>query len=276
MNGFVIDVDPVIFHLGMFPVRWFTLFTVIAVTAAWWIGRREARRKGLPMERVDGSLLWILLGAIVGARLFHVIDRPDVYLARPLDVLAVSNGGMAAWGGIAGGLAAGLVYFRRAGVDLRRVLDAAAPAMILGQGLGRLACIPNGDAYGAPANVPWAFIYTNPAAMVPRDLLGVPLHPYPVYELIFDLGLFAVLWALRTRPLFAATPGLLFVAYLGAYSVGRFLLTYTRLERVWFLGLQEAQVFSLVGVAAAALILVLLAHRAGPTDGRVGAAGKPA
>lgn len=276
MNGIVIDIDPVIIHVGMFPFRWYALFTIIAAGTAWWFGLREARRKGFPIARVEGSLAWILVGAIIGARLVHVIDRPEAYLARPLDFFAVWNGGMAAWGGILGGVVGGLIYFRRAGFDLRDVLDAAAPAMILGQGLGRLACIPNGDAYGAPANLPWAFVYTNPAAMVPPDLLGVPLHPYPVYELMFDLALFGVLWSVRKRPPFATAPGLLFVFYLGVYSIGRFLLTYTRMERVWFLGLQEAQVFSIAGFVAAMVLLVFLLRPPQRAGGRLVVPTRPA
>lgn len=268
MTGIVIDMDPVIVEIGMFQLRWFAVLTILAAGIAWWVGLREARHRGFPMDRVEGALPWIFLGALVGARLFHVVDRPEAYVERPIEVLAVWNGGLAAWGGIVGGLAAGLLYFRRTGLDLRAVLDAAAPAMILGQGLGRLACIPNGDAYGAPAYVPWAFVYTSPTAMVPRDLLGVPLHPYPVYELLFDLALFGVLWRLRKAPRFAATPGLLFVAYLGAYSVGRFFLTSTRLEKVWFLGLQEAQVISIAGLAVAVALLVILRRRPGDAVGR--------
>lgn len=276
MNGIVIDIDPVIFHIGMFPFRWYALFTIIAAGTAWWVGMREARRKGLPMQRVEGSLLWIFLAAIIGARLFHVIDRPELYLAKPLDIFALWNGGLAAWGGIIGGILGGLIYFRRAGLDLRVVFDAAAPAMILGQGLGRLACIPNGDAYGAPADLPWAIIYTNPGAMLPPELRGVPLHPYAVYELLFDLALFAVLWAARKRRPFVATPGLLFVAYLGAYSVGRFLLTYTRMEKAWFLGLQEAQVFSIAGFVAAMVLLVFLLRPPQRAGGRLVVPTRPA
>ncbi|HVA87364.1 MAG TPA: prolipoprotein diacylglyceryl transferase [Candidatus Saccharimonadales bacterium] len=260
MNGIVIGVDPVMVHLGMFALRWYTVFTLIAAGTAWWLGLREARRKGLPIERIQGALVPILVGAILGARLLHVIDRPDLYLSQPAEILAIWNGGIAVWGGIIGGMLAGLLYFRRQGLDLRVVLDAAAPAMILGQGLGRLACIPNGDAYGAPTNLPWAFIYTNPAAMIPRELLGVPLQPYPLYELAFDLALFGLLWAARTRRPFIARPGLLFASYLGAYSVGRFLLTYTRVEKVWFLGLQEAQVFSIVGLMGTAVVLLFIAR----------------
>jgi phosphatidylglycerol:prolipoprotein diacylglycerol transferase len=265
VNGITIDVDPVLFHLGHFALRWFSLLVVLAVAGAWLLGMREARRKGLNVERLQGMLIWLLVGGIAGARLFHVIDRWELYGAEPLRALAVWEGGIAIWGAILGGLVAGTVYVVRHGLDLPQVLDAAAPAILLGQGLGRLACIPNGDAYGAPADLPWSFIYTNPASMVPADLLGVPLHPYPVYELLFDLGLLAVLWIVRTRPPFAATPGLLFVTYVATYSVGRFVLSYTRVEKVWFWGLQEAQVISLIALLVALAVLIAMWLRDQPS-----------
>lgn len=107
--------------------------------------------------------------------------------------------------------------------------------------------------------------------MVPHEFLGVPLQPYPLYELVFDLALFGILWAARRREPLVDRPGLLFAVYLGAYSVGRFLLTYLRLEKVWFLGLQEAQMFSLIGFVGAALLHVAAwrGHR-GPADERRG------
>lgn len=266
MNGITIGVDPVLVHLGHFAIRWFSVLVVAAVAAGWLLGMREARRKGLDVERLQGMLVWVLIGGIAGARLFHVVDRWEFYAAHPWAALAIWQGGIAIWGAIVGGLVVGSVYVLRHGLSLRRVLDAAAPALLLGQALGRLACIPNGDAYGAPADLPWSFIYTNPASMVPAELLGVPLHPYPLYELLFDLGLLAVLWVLRTRPPFAITPGLLFLTYVAGYSAGRFLLTYSRTERIWFAGLQEAQVVSLAALLVAVPLMVLVwrtGHRAG-------------
>lgn len=270
MNGVTIDIDPIVLQWGHLSIRWFSLLVAVAVAAGWLLGMREARRKRLDVERLQGGLIWILIGGLAGARLFHVIDQWESYAADPWRVLAVWEGGIAIWGAILGGVAAASIYLRRSGVPLRPTLDAAAPALLLGQGLGRLACIPNGDAYGSPADLPWSFVYTNPASMVPADLLGIPLHPYPVYELIFDLGLLGVLWLLRTRRPFVGTPGLLFVAYIGAYSAGRFLLSYTRTERVWFWGLQEAQVISLVALAAAVVAGIMLWTAGRRAGARVG------
>ena len=85
----------------------------------------------------------------------------------------------------------------RARLPVGRLADSAAVGMILGQALGRFACIPNGDAYGAPANLPWAFIYTNPHAFIPAQFLAVPTHPYPVYEMLFDFAVLGLLWRLH-------------------------------------------------------------------------------
>lgn len=90
-------------------------------------------------------------------------------------------------------------------------------------------------------------------AMVPPNLLNVPLQPYPVYELLFDLALLAVLW--RLRPVFK-TDGHLFLTYVGIYGAGRFLLTFYRIEKVWFWGMQEAQVFALLAVLVAVPFLL--------------------
>jgi phosphatidylglycerol:prolipoprotein diacylglycerol transferase len=214
-----------------------------------------------------------VVGGLVGARLFHVVDRWDLYAADPLSALSVWQGGLAVYGGLIGGVLAGLAYAVRHGLPAWRLADAAAPGMILGQALGRLACIPNGDAYGAPAHVPWAFIYTHPGAMVPRELLGVPTHPYPAYELLFDAALFALLW--RLRGVFK-TDGALFLIYAALYAVGRFLLTFSRMERVWLWGLQEAQVIALLALGAALPLLLwrLWAGRGAPRGG-LGAAAAP-
>jgi phosphatidylglycerol:prolipoprotein diacylglycerol transferase len=243
LNGITIGMDPVVFHAGPFMLSWYNLFFMLAVLAGGWLGLREARRKGIDTEKMQALVVWGLLGGIVGARLFHVVDRWDLYAGEPVRALYVWEGGLAVYGGLIGGVLAGLIYARLNGLPLWRTADAAAPGLILGQGLGRLACIPNGDALGAPTDVPWAFIYTNPATMVPPELLGTPLHPYPVYELVFDLALLGTLWKLRST---FETDGPLFLTYVGVYAVGRFLLTFFRTEQVWFLGLQEAQVVALV------------------------------
>lgn len=263
MNGIVIGIDPTFAQIGPFTLRWYSLFFVGAVAAGVWLGLRECRRKGINVEQAQTLAVWAVVGGMIGARLFHVIDRWELYAANPLSALNLAQGGLAVEGGLVGGFLAGLIYAVRTRLPIRLLADAAAPGMIFGQALGRFACIPNGDAYGAPANVPWAFIYTNPHAFLPAEFLGVPTHPYPVYEMLFDFAVLAVIWRLR-RVL--SSEGSLFLAYVVIYGLGRFLLTYYCLEKVWFWDLQEAQVIAAVAVVIAlpGLIWQLIGHWSTP------------
>jgi len=266
LQGIVIAVDPTIAQLGPFTLRWYSLFFTIAIIGGVWLGLREAGRKGIPPEQAQMLALWAVIGGLIGARLFHVVDRWDLYAADPLSALNVMNGGLAVEGGLATGLLTGLIYAVKARLPIGRLADSAALGMILGQALGRFACIPNGDAYGAPANLPWAFVYTNPHAFIPAQFLGIPTHPYPVYEMLFDFAVLGLLWRLhRDRRL---PDGVLFLTYVIVYGVGRFLLTYYRLEKIWFWGLQEAQVIALVAVVCAipTLLWLLWANRSNPPE----------
>ena len=264
MNGIVIPIDPEIVRVGGLVLRWYSLLITLAIVAGVWLGYHEAVRKGLDGARVQNLALWAVISGIIGARLFHVVDNWQFYAANPGAILSIWNGGLAVYGGLIGGAIGGALYARRHGIPGWKMADAAAPGMILGQALGRLACIPNGDAYGAPANVPWAFVYTNPKALVPSGYLGVPLHPYPVYELLFDLATLAVVWRLRSV---LKRDGQLFLATAVLYSVGRFLLTFYRVEKVWFLGLQEAQVIALLAfIAALAVVLSRLFRTQPPAE----------
>ena len=116
----------------------------------------------------------------------------------------------------------------------------------------------NGDTVGDVTNLPWAFIYTNPGAMIKPELFGLPVHPYALYEMLWNgLGLALILW-LRKRSL---GDGSLFLVFLAVYAVGRFLLTFIRLENEFFLGLQQAQLIALGMLAATGILALFLRQR---------------
>jgi len=252
--GIVIAIDPVILRVGSFELRWYGIFVALALLAGYWVLMRELRRRGLPEEPVAAALPWIVAAGVLGARAFHVVDRLGYYLQHPRQILALQQGGLAIWGGVACGVAAGVLLLRGRGLPLGALLDAAVPALLTGQIVGRLGCVVNGDAWGAPTTLPWGFVYTNPAALLPPELLGVPTHPYPVYEMLWNGA--TLLLLLRLRPRLGG--GRLFLAYLALYSVGRFLLTAVRQERAVLLGLQQAQILSLATVAACIAAWLLL------------------
>ena len=262
MTGIVIDMNPVAFQLGPLAVRWYGLALALALAVGLVVAQHEARRKGIVEDEVYAVAFWAILGALVGARIFHALDELDYYLSHPWEALAFQEGGLSMWGGLAGGLLGGWLYLRRHELPLAPLLDAAAPALLVGQAIGRLGCIVNGDAYGRLADLPWAFTYINPDALIPT--LGVPTHPYPVYEIAWNLAVLAVLWPLRRR---LRVDGLLFLAYAGLYGLGRFALGYTRQGDAAFLGLQPTQILSLAALVAAILWTTRLLQ-SGPERGR--------
>lgn len=257
--------DPVIVQLGPVEIGWHGVFTVLAIAVGVWWGLRGARRIGVEGEVVDRVLTWAIAGAFVGARLFHVADHLSYFAAHPLEAFAIWQGGIAVWGGFIGAIAAGLLAARGTALPVWRLLDIAAPAILIGQAIGRLGCLSNGDAWGAPTGGDWGIVYTNPNDLIPRALLGVPTHPYPLYEIVAVLVLLGVLAWLRPR---LSRPGDLFVVATLGYAAIRFALTFFRQETIVFAGLQEAQVIS-VAVAPVMLALLVLRARRAVARGRV-------
>ena len=241
-----IDIDPVIVHLGPLALSWYGVIVAIAIVVGVWLVSREARRVGLPTAEVESLVWWVVVGGLVGARALHVIDRWDLYAERPMTIFEVWNGGLAILGAVLGGTVAGALVAWRRGLPVRRLSDAAAPGVVLGQAIGRFACLFTGDALGRATNG-FGVTYLNPGAMAPQ--LGVAYEPVFLYEMAWDLGVFALLWwVLRPR---VRRDGLLFATYLALYALGKFALTFLRTETVWVAGLQEAQLLALVAVGVA-------------------------
>ncbi len=135
-----VNIDPVLLHLGHFALRWYGLIVVTAASIGIWVALREARRKGLSEYQFADAIPWVIVGGLIGARLFHVIDHwPDEYAANPLRALYIWEGGLAIWGGVIGGLTALALFAWRRGLRLAVLLDTAVPGLVLGQAIGRIA-----------------------------------------------------------------------------------------------------------------------------------------
>ena len=255
MNGIVIKIDPVIFHLGNFELRWYSLAVLLAIVAAVLIAAYVGKKKGIATEEISSLALWVVLFGIIGARLVHVLDRWEYYAGNPLQILQFQQGGLAIWGGLAGGGIALVIYARKKHIPLGPLADAVAPAMLVAHIIGRFGCIINGDAYGSVTGLPWGFIYTHHHALIPGNFFGVPTHPYPVYEILWN-GLVLLILMRSSHKL--NKDGLLFLNYLSFYALGRFILTFVRLENLVFWGLQQAQVVAILIFVASVAVLIYL------------------
>jgi len=275
-----IGIDPNIARVGPFLLTWHGVFTALAIVAALLVVHRELRRRGVDLVNFDLFAVFTVFGGIVGARLFYVLDHPELFARDPLRVLAVQEGGLAIYGAVVGGFVTVLILSRIYRQPFGVLADAVAPGLLLAQAIGRIGCLINGDAWGGPCTClacagaraaipdgdglgycPFAVTYTHPDAILPRDLLGVPTHPYPVYDMVVNLVVLAVVWRLRGRPL---PSGAQFALAALLYSAGRFLVSFVRQERVWVWGLQQAQVIAIIAAVAAVLALVWLLRRPAP------------
>ena len=247
-----ISIDPVIFSIGHIMIRWYSIIVTFAIGIGVWIAWREAKRKELAEKHFNDVLVWAIAAGLIGARLFHVIDHwPHEYAANPIRAVYIWEGGLAIWGAVGGGFVAVAIFAWRRKLHLGLLADIAAPGLVLGQAIGRVACVITGDAMGKPTTGPFGFAYTNPEAMVPQ--LGVYYTPMPVYEIIVNLGIFALLWQLRKRNW---PNGLLFLVYLSLYSVERFLLAFTSSYQVIAFGLTQSQIIALVTLAVALPLII--------------------
>jgi phosphatidylglycerol:prolipoprotein diacylglycerol transferase len=239
-----IGIDPIIFSIGHFHLRWYSLIVITAIITGVWLATRETTRKGFRKDEILDVTMWVILGGIIGARLFHVLDHwKDKFAAHPIQALYIWEGGLAIWGALAGGLAVIVFIAWRRGWILPRLLDSIAPGAVLGQAVGRFACLITGDAMGKPTTGPFGFAYTNPGAMVPK--LGVYYTPMPVYEIIANLGIFVLLWQLRKRNW---PDGLLFLVYLSLYSLERFFLAFTSSYQIIAFGMTQSQIVALIAL----------------------------
>jgi phosphatidylglycerol:prolipoprotein diacylglycerol transferase len=238
-------VQPEIDLLGL-PVKTFGLCFALAFLCAGAILARRFKELRWPADQATEALLAALVGGLVGARVYWLLDNWDEASGDWFGSI-FGGSGLTWYGGALGGAIAVLLWARWRGRLSLALLDASAPALALGYAIGRVGCQVSGDGdYGRPSDVPWAMAY--PDGAVPTDEV---VQPTPIYETL-GMGLAAlVLWQLRDR----LPPAALFGLYLVFAGTERFVVEFWRRNPDADLGLTSAQITSLVMLVAGLVVV---------------------
>ena len=244
--------DPAIGRIGGFLLTWHGLFTAIGILAGVQLSLRLARITGYDYDDAYAIALVGVPCGIVGARLLFVAEAWDYYGANPGDIVRITEGGISIWGAILGGVGGALAFGLWRGYPVARGLDLGAFGLVLGQAIGRLGDLVNGEHLARATNLPWGVIYTHTDSPAFTHSLAVGAHhPATTYELLGDLAILAVLFVLLFR-VFPRRPGLTFCFYLGGYAAMRFALTWLRVDssETFVPGLRVPQLVSLIVLLA--------------------------
>ena len=230
------DIGPEIFSIEIGTVtlalRWYALAYIVGLLIGWRLCVAAVRRaafwpaSGPPLSphQIENLLTWIIIGVVVGGRLgFVLVYQPEYYLANPLEILKVWQGGMSFHGGFAGVAVAGLAYCMRQHASILGTADLLALATPPGLFLGRLANFINNELWGRPADLPWAVIFPGEAAQTCPGIEGLcARHPSQLYEALLEgLLLGALLLVLAWRRGWLRRPGAITGAFLVGYGLAR-------------------------------------------------------
>jgi phosphatidylglycerol:prolipoprotein diacylglycerol transferase len=240
---------PVIIRIGPVTVYSFGVLMALAFVIAGWIFKLELEKKDIPglsdKERADlvsSIILWAALGGLIGARLLFIIQEWEEFVRNPAGLI-FTGAGFVWYGGLLGGLAAVSWFIRRRGLPWLMLADAAAPALAIGYGIGRLGCHIAGDGdWGSVTTVPWGVAYTN-AVVGWNYPPGVRVHPTPIYEFLESLLIFGALKIIQREKM---PPGRLFGIYLALASLARFVVEFWRINPQAVAGLTQAQTFGIL------------------------------
>ncbi len=201
--------------LGPLTVYTWGLFVGVGFLVGWLLLLKQARQEKIDGERMTTLALWIILGAVLGARLFFVVENRELFQGNFWSIFKLWHGGLSYYGGFWGGLGSALLYIKIARLPLPRVADFFALSLPLGMAIGRLGCFLINDHLGAQTNLPWAIAFPD----------GTLRHPVALYLVVSSLLCFLFLLILKKH---IQTRGLLFVFFLAWYAVARYFLDFTR------------------------------------------------
>lgn len=253
---------PILFEIGTWPVYSYGVLLAVAYLAALQLAVVRARRIGIDGTKIMDLGIYLIIAALVGAKLMLIAVDVKYFIAQPREILSLVRAGGVFYGGLIAALLVAVWLVRRYNLALWTTADLFAPGIALGHVIGRFGCLMAGCCYGRPTTMPWAITFTNPeAAANVGTPLGVPLHPTQLYDAGAELAILLILLFTERRG--RTFSGRTFWLYVLLYGISRFVIEFFRGDdRGVILGVSTSQFVSLIAVPLSVIMLVRLRARA--------------
>ena len=264
---------PVLFHIGPLSVYSYGMMMALGFLAADYVITLECRRRGIVTEYASSTVVWAAIMGISSARALDILNNFSSYWADPKSMI-LSGSGFVWYGGLLGGILGAYLVSRYYKIGFLKTTDMCAPALAIGQAIGRLGCQLSGDGdWGLPSKLPWAMAYPraivgwNSQTVLKLDahgqlvsgfFPGVRVHPAPIYETLLYTGIFVILWRLRGK---GFADGRLFFLYLILAGAARSTVEFVRINPRVFIGLSEAQLIAIAMIILGSLAWFLVGAR---------------
>lgn len=281
--------NPVFLKIGSFELHYYGLMYALAFIVGTFLAKKMAKERNFDEKIIDDYAFVAIISGLIGGRLYYVLFNLDYYLSYPLEIPAVWHGGMAIHGGIIGGIIGTFIYGKIKKINPFLLGDYAAAPFILGQAIGRIGNLMNGEIHGVPTFTPFSVIFSikpkfsewyayyqnlsvlekiNFPDLVPWGLVfpltspagqefpNLALHPAMVYELILNFIAFCIIWfILRKKENLAV--GTMWWTYIILYSINRIIVSFFRAEDLMILGIRAPHLVSFIMIVIAILFLKL-------------------
>lgn len=281
--------NPIFLKIGSFELHYYGLMYALAFIVGTFLAKKMAKERNFDEKIIDDYAFVAIISGLIGGRLYYVLFNLDYYLSYPLEIPAVWHGGMAIHGGIIGGIIGTFIYGKIKKINPFLLGDYAAAPFILGQAIGRIGNLMNGEIHGVPTFTPFSIIFSikpkfsewyayyqnlsilekiNFPDLVPWGLVfpltspagqefpNLALHPAMIYELILNFIAFCIIWfILRKKENLAV--GTMWWTYIILYSINRIIVSFFRAEDLMILGIRAPHLVSFIMIVIAILFLKL-------------------
>ncbi|MFC1728106.1 prolipoprotein diacylglyceryl transferase [Nanoarchaeota archaeon] len=243
---FTHNIDPVLFNLFGLEIRYYGVVFLVGFIIAYFFLNFLAKERKLKIKKDDvlDLLVYIAVGAVIGARILHVLEEFSFYISNPSEIIAIWHGGLSFYGAAVGAALTGLLFCKKKKIKFYDIADMLVIPLALGLAMGRISNFINAELYGKITDLNWCVNFPNAEGC---------RHPSQIYESFKNLAIFFVLFFSRNKKL---PKGALFWSFITLYSFLRFFMEFFREQTALFLGLSVSQFLAILAFITGLFFLI--------------------